>query len=83
VYLVKRLRSVKRRPNVKLTPKNIEDVRELLIDFPADLKIERETGVPLHVKTVQDLRLLSTWPHGLHLIYNQERGLMRVRIECT
>jgi hypothetical protein len=74
---------VKRRPNVKLTPKNIEDVRELLIDFPADLKIERETGVPLHVKTVQDLRLLSTWPHGLHLIYNQERGLMRVRIECT
>ena len=68
-------------PNVKFTPKNIEEVREVLIDLPADLEIELETGVPLDAKTVEDLRLLSTWPHGLRLICNRERGLVRVRIE--
>ena len=55
-------------PNVKLIPKNIDQVREVLIDFPADLEIELEIGVPLDAKTVEDLRLLSTWPHGLGLI---------------
>jgi len=45
-------------PNVKFIPKNIEQVREVLIDFPADLEIELEIGVPLDAKTVEDLRLL-------------------------
>ena len=29
-------------PNVKFIPKNIEQAREVLIDFPADLEIELE-----------------------------------------
>ena len=70
-------------PNVKLIPKNIEQVREVLIDFPADLEIELEIGVPLDAKTVEDLRLLSTWPHGLGLNCNREGFLMQVRIECA
>jgi hypothetical protein len=32
------------------------------------LILELEIGVPLDAKTVEDLRLLSTWPHGLGLI---------------
>jgi hypothetical protein len=68
-------------PNVKLIPKNIEQVREVLIDFPADLEIELEIGVPLDAKTVEDLRLLSTWPHGLGLMCNREGFLTQVRIE--
>lgn len=68
-------------PNVKCVPKNIEDVRELLIDFPADLEIELETGVPLSAKTIEDLRLSSTWPHGLRLICTKEPGRSVVRIE--
>jgi hypothetical protein len=66
-------------PNVKFIPKNIDQVREVLIDFPADLEIEIEIGVD--AKTVEDLRLLSTWPHGLGLICNREGFLMQVRIE--
>ena len=68
-------------PNVKFIPKNIEEAREALIDFPADLEIELEIGVPLDAKTVEDLRLLSTWPHGLGLTCNREGFLMLVRIE--
>jgi hypothetical protein len=68
-------------PNVKLIPKNIDQVREVLIDFPANLEIELEIGVPLDAKTVEDLRLLSTWPHGLGLTSNREGFLMRVAIE--
>jgi hypothetical protein len=68
-------------PNVKLIPENIDQVREVLIDFPADLEIELEIGVPLDAKTVEDLRLLSTWPHGLGLMCNREGFLMQVRIE--
>jgi hypothetical protein len=52
-------------PNLKFIPENIDQVREALIDFPADLEIELEIGVPLDTKTVEDLRLLSTWPHRL------------------
>jgi hypothetical protein len=33
-------------PNVKVIPKNIDQVREVLIDFPANLEIELEIGVP-------------------------------------
>jgi hypothetical protein len=55
-------------PNLKFIPKNIDQVREVLIDFPANLEIELEIGVPLDAKTVEDLRLLSIWPHGLGLI---------------
>jgi hypothetical protein len=68
-------------PNVKFIPKNIDEVREVLIDFPANLEIELEIGVPLDAKTVEDLRLLSTWPHGLGLMCNRESFLMQVRIE--
>jgi hypothetical protein len=64
-----------RMPNVKLIPKNIEQVREVLIDFPADLEIELEAGVPLDAKTVEDVRLLSSWPNDLRLICNRERFL--------
>jgi hypothetical protein len=67
--------------NVKLIPKNIDQVREVLIDFPTNLEIELEIGVPLDAKTVEDLRLLSTWPHGLGLTCNREGFLMRVTIE--
>ena len=70
-------------PNVKLIPDNIHQVREVLIDFPADLEIELEIGVPLDAKTVEDLRLLSTWPPGLGLMCNREGFLMQVRIECA
>ena len=70
-------------PNVKLIPKNIDQVREVLIDFPADLEIELEIGVPLDAKTVEDLRLLSTWPQGLGLMCNREDFLKQVRIECA
>jgi hypothetical protein len=62
-------------PNVKFIPKNIDQVREVLIDFPANLEIELEIGVPLDAKIVEDLRLLSTWPPG------REGFLMQVRIE--
>ena len=68
-------------PNVKLIPENIDQVREVFIDFPAYLEIELEIGVPLDAKTVEDLRLLSTWPHGLGLMCNREGFLMQVRIE--
>ena len=68
-------------PNVKFIPKNIEQAREVLIDFPADLEIELEIGVPLDAKTVDDLRLLSAWPPGLGLMCNREGFLMQVRIE--
>jgi hypothetical protein len=68
-------------PNVKFIPKNIEEAREALIDFPADLEIELEIGVPLDAETVGDLRLLSTWPPGLGLMCNREGFLMQVRIE--
>ena len=68
-------------PNIKFVPKNIDQVREVLIDFPADLEIELEIGVPLDAKTVEDIRLLATWPHGLGLICNREGFLMQVRIE--
>jgi hypothetical protein len=67
--------------NVKLIPKNIEQVREVLIDFPADLEIELEIGVPLDAKTVEDLRLLATWPPGVGLMCDREGFLMQVRIE--
>jgi hypothetical protein len=70
-----------RMPNVKLIPENIDQVREVLIDFPVDLEIELEIGVPLDAKTVEDLRLLSTWPHGLGLMCNRAGVLMQVRIE--
>jgi hypothetical protein len=56
-------------------------VREVLTDFPADLEIELEIGVRLDAKTVEDLRLLSTWPPGLGLFCNREGFLMQVRIE--
>jgi len=68
-------------PNVRFIPENIDQVREVLIDFPAHLEIELEIGVPLDAKTVEDLRLLSTWPHDLGLICNREGFLMRVTIE--
>ena len=68
-------------PNVKLIPKNIDQVREVLFDLPANLEIGLEIGVPLDAKTVEDLRLLSTWPHGLGLTCNREGFLMRVTIE--
>jgi hypothetical protein len=68
-------------PNLKLIPKNIDQVREVLIDFPANLEIELEIGVPLDAKSVEDLRLLSTWPPGLGLMCNREGFLMQVRIE--
>ena len=31
-------------PNVKFIPKNIDQVREVLIDFPADLEIELKSA---------------------------------------
>jgi hypothetical protein len=68
-------------PNLKLIPKNIDQVREVLIDFPANLEIDLEIGVPLDAKSVEDLRLLSTWPPGLGLMCNREGFLMQVRIE--
>jgi hypothetical protein len=68
-------------PNVKFIPKNIDEVRDVLIDFPANLEIELEIGVTLDAKTVEDLRLLVTWPHGLGLMCNREGFLMQVRIE--
>jgi hypothetical protein len=68
-------------PDVRLIPTDLDEVRDLLENFSADLEIELETGVTLNAKTVGDLRALSTWPPGLRLIYNQYRGLMRVRIE--
>jgi hypothetical protein len=40
-------------PNIKFIPKNIDQVREVLIDFPADLEIELVSGVPLDAKTVE------------------------------
>ena len=43
-------------PNVELLPKNVEQVREVLIDFPANLEIELEISVSLDAKTVEDLR---------------------------
>jgi hypothetical protein len=39
------------------------------------------TGTAHGAKTVEDLRLLSTWPHGLGLMCNREGFLMQVRLE--
>ncbi len=61
-------------PYVKAIPRSARDARVHLEDFPDDLEIELETGVPLSAKTVGDLRSLSTWPTGLRLIYNREPG---------
>jgi hypothetical protein len=68
-------------PYVKLKPSSIDEVRDHLEDFPGNLPIELETGIPLSAKTVADLRALATWPTGLRLSYNREPGLLFVRIE--
>jgi hypothetical protein len=68
-------------PNVKFIPKNIEQVREVLIDFPADLEIELEIGVPLFIEVKTGRSALSarekavTAPGPMRLSFQHKGGL--------
>jgi hypothetical protein len=70
-----------RMPYVRVIPSSIDEVRDHLEDFPGNLPIELETGVPINANSVADLRALATWPPGLRLIYNREPALLFVRVE--
>ncbi len=70
-------------PEVKLISPSMEQVRDLLKDFRPELELEFELGTEklLDAKTIGALCLLPEWSRELSIIYNQEPGRQRVRIE--
>lgn len=69
-------------PELRYLPETIEQVRGILDqDFPADLEVEIGQGVNLDATTVEDVRSLRAWPHGLRLICDKEPERVRVKIE--
>jgi hypothetical protein len=52
---------------VRYSGNTIEEMQKLLLGYRDNMRVEIGTGVAITVKTVADLRALSTWPEGLVL----------------
>jgi hypothetical protein len=60
-------------------------MQKLLLGYRDNMRVEIGTGVAITVKTVADLRALSTWPEGLFLNIHIDLDprLSVVRVERT
>ena len=52
---------------MRFPAETIEAMRKRLLGYRDNMRVEVEGGIPVTAKTVADLRLLTTWPHGLVL----------------
>jgi len=58
---------------MRYRPKNIAALHIALGGLPDKTRIEADRGVGISVKTVGDLRKLTTWPQNLVITTPQER----------
>jgi hypothetical protein len=58
---------------MRYKPKNIAALHIALGGLPDKMRIEADRGIGLSVKTVGDLRKLTTWPENLVITTPQER----------
>jgi hypothetical protein len=59
---------------MRYTPKTIGDLRIVLNRLHPNMTVEVEPDIPLAVKTVADLQILTAWPRGLVLIVPRDHG---------
>ena len=60
-------------PLLRYRPKDVAVLRLSLEDIDGNIVVEFGTGATLSgVRTVADLRALSTWPGGLRLLVDRE-----------
>jgi hypothetical protein len=55
------------RTDVRYPAETIEAMRQHLLGYRDNMRVEIESGVVVTAKTVADLRALPTWPDGLVL----------------
>jgi hypothetical protein len=55
------------RTELRYPAETIEDMKRVLQGYRDNMRVVIETDVPLHAKTVADLRALPDWPDGLVL----------------
>jgi hypothetical protein len=58
---------------MRYKPKNIAALHIALGGLPDKMRIEADRGIGVSVKTVGDLRKLTTWPENLVITTPQER----------
>ena len=58
---------------MRYKPKHIAALRIALGGLPDKMRIEADRGIGVSVKTVGDLRKLTTWPENLVITTPQER----------
>ena len=69
-WLAKRVRRAADRvgrTDVRYPAETIEALRQHLLSYRDNMRVEVETGVAVTASTVADLRALATWPDGLAL----------------
>jgi hypothetical protein len=49
---------------VRYPAETIEAMRQHLLSYRDNMRIEIERGIPVTAKTVTELRALATWPDG-------------------
>jgi hypothetical protein len=52
------------RTDVRYPAETIEAMRQHLLSYRDNMRIEIERGIPVTAKTVAELRALATWPDG-------------------
>src|SRR5207248_3514533 len=55
------------RTDVRYPAETIEAMRQHLLGYRDNMRVEVETDIAVTAKTVADLRALATWPNGLAL----------------
>jgi hypothetical protein len=55
------------RTGVRHAANTIEEMRNLLLGYRDNMRVEVETSIAVTAKTVRDLRALPAWPDGLAL----------------
>jgi hypothetical protein len=71
------------RTDVRYPAETIEAMRQHLLGYRDNMRVEVETDIAVTAKTVADLRALATWPDGLSLNIhvNLDPRLSVVRVE--
>jgi hypothetical protein len=71
------------RTNVRYPAETIEAMRQHLLGYRDNMRVEIETDVPVSAKTVADLRALQSWPDGtvLDIHVDLDPRLSVVRVE--
>jgi hypothetical protein len=58
---------------MRYKPKSIAALNIALGGFPAQMRVEVESGIEVRAKTVGDLRKVTVWPENLAITTPQER----------